>query len=177
MTTESIRRTRNFTDPSHINSAICRSPLGDLTIWASPDGIVRIDLPGHPRTSRSRSTTEAGPAAPLLDRARRQLDEYFGGQRREFELPLDWQLSTPFQCEVLATAAREVGYGTTCSYQELATLAGHPRSARAVGAALRDNPIAVIVPCHRILARSGELRGFSGGLEAKRWLLALERQT
>lgn len=105
--------------------------------------------------------------------AARQLDEYFGGQRRRFDLPLDLSRLGSFQRVVLLTL-REVPYGEVVSYGELAAMAGHPGAARAVGGAMRGNPLPIFIPCHRVLLSTGELGGFGGRPDLKRRLLELE---
>ena len=109
-----------------------------------------------------------------LDEIRRQLADYLAGRRRRFDVPVDLVLASPFQQEVLATLTHEVGYGRTSSYGELARRIGRPAASRAVGGALNHNPLCVVVPCHRVVASSGALTGYAGGLEAKRRLLDLE---
>jgi len=104
---------------------------------------------------------------------RRELDEYFDGRRREFELPLDWTLVGPFGRRVLG-AASQIPYGNVLTYTEIATEAGSPRGSRAAGNALGANPIPIVVPCHRVLRRGGALGGYAGGLDRKRFLLELE---
>ncbi|MDX6223762.1 MAG: methylated-DNA-[protein]-cysteine S-methyltransferase [Frankiales bacterium] len=108
-----------------------------------------------------------------LDQVRRALDGYLSGRRREIALPVDLRLATPFGRRVLeATAGIE--YGTTASYGAIAAEIGSPRASRAVGAALGANPVCIVVPCHRVLRTGGALGGYAGGLDAKRYLLALE---
>jgi methylated-DNA-[protein]-cysteine S-methyltransferase len=114
----------------------------------------------------------AGPASEVLAGARRQLAEYFAGARRHFDLPLS-PAGTPFQLRVWE-ALRALAWGETVSYAELARRVGAPGAARAVGAANGRNPIAVVVPCHRVIGADGTLTGFGGGVEAKEWLLAHE---
>lgn len=111
-----------------------------------------------------------------LDAVRRELDDYLAGRRRDFDLPVDPVLATPFQRTVLERLV-EVRYGTTASYGALATALGRPTASRAVGAALGANPLCVVLPCHRVVAASGALTGYAGGLEAKRLLLELESRT
>lgn len=110
----------------------------------------------------------------VLDAARRQLAEFLAGQRRTFDLTVDLALATPFQQVVLSRLAGSVEYGRTTSYGSLAREIGQPSAARAVGTALGANPVCVVMPCHRVVASSGALTGYAGGLEAKRQLLALE---
>jgi methylated-DNA-[protein]-cysteine S-methyltransferase len=109
-----------------------------------------------------------------LDATRRQLAEFLAGQRHTFDLTVDLALATPFQRVVLSRLTGIVGYGRTTSYGSLAREIGQPTAARAVGTALGMNPVCVVVPCHRVVASSGALTGYAGGLEAKRQLLALE---
>jgi methylated-DNA-[protein]-cysteine S-methyltransferase len=104
---------------------------------------------------------------------RRELDEYFGGRRRAFELALDWSLVGPFGRRVLRVTS-EIPYGGVLSYAEVAADAGSPRGYRATGNALGANPIPIVVPCHRVLRSGGSLGGYGGGLERKRFLLELE---
>ena len=109
-----------------------------------------------------------------LDRLRRELEQFLAGRMRAFTVPLDLTLASPFQREVLAQLAAGVGYGERTTYGALALAAGRPTAARAVGAALGANPLCVVLPCHRVLAASGSLTGYAGGLAAKRHLLDLE---
>jgi methylated-DNA-[protein]-cysteine S-methyltransferase len=113
-----------------------------------------------------------GPAGELLERARRQLAEYFARSRTTFDLPLD-AVGSVFQRRVW-DALRAIPYGTTVSYSELARRLCDSRATRAVGAANGRNPIPIIVPCHRVVGARGELTGFGGGLDRKRWLLEHE---
>jgi methylated-DNA-[protein]-cysteine S-methyltransferase len=108
--------------------------------------------------------------APVTD----QLDAYFAGELKEFELPLDWSLTTGFNRRVLRELATGVPYGSVVGYQDLADRVGEPGAARAVGAAMGANPLPVVVPCHRVIESDGGIGGFGGGLEIKRALLALE---
>jgi methylated-DNA-[protein]-cysteine S-methyltransferase len=112
-------------------------------------------------------------APAKLDEPRRELDEYFRGARRQFELRLDWRLMTSFTRRVLrATAA--IPYGGVSTYKAVATDAGSPRGSRAAGNALGSNPIPIVIPCHRVLHSDGGLGGYTGGLDRKRELLAIE---
>ena len=113
-------------------------------------------------------------AAPgALDLPRRQLDEYFSGRRRSFELGIDWRLVGGFARRVLQASTR-IPYGATASYAEMAAAAGSPRAFRAAGNALGANPMPIVVPCHRVLHSGGGLGGYTGGLDRKRTLLAVE---
>ena len=153
--------------------SVMDSPIGPLTLVVQDGALTRLAM----QAQRHRPAPEMfGPQAhddhPLLDDAIGQLTEYFEGRRTRFDLPLRLQ-GTPFQSRVWA-ALREIPYGTTISYGQLAARIGSPRASRAVGLANGRNPIAVIVPCHRIVAADGTLGGYGGGAERKRHLLALE---
>jgi methylated-DNA-[protein]-cysteine S-methyltransferase len=108
-----------------------------------------------------------------LDKVRRELDEYFEGERRSFETPLDWSLVSGFHLKVLRATAR-IPYGSVSTYKDMARSAGSPRAARAAGNALHNNPIPIVVPCNRVLHSGGGLGGYGGGLEMKEALLTLE---
>jgi methylated-DNA-[protein]-cysteine S-methyltransferase len=145
-----------------------RSPVGQLTIVASDAGLHSLALPNQPS---ARACPEPGwhrdrhAAREVL----RQLDSYFAGELQQFELPLSPR-GTPFQRGVWDRLLT-IGYGQTCSYGTIASALGKPNAARAVGAANGSNPIAIIVPCHRVIGGDGRLTGYAGGLDAKRWLL------
>ena len=111
--------------------------------------------------------------SPLAKETRRQLNEYFQGERREFQLPYRFA-GTPFQ-EKVWNALTEIPYGETRSYGEIAKRIGEPKAARAVGQAVNRNPIWIVIPCHRIVGAGGKLTGYAGGLELKQQLLDLEQ--
>jgi methylated-DNA-[protein]-cysteine S-methyltransferase len=155
------------------------SPFGELLLATTRRGLLRVAFPEEDvdsvleRISR-RISPRIVEAPALLDRARRELDEYFEGRRRAFDLELDWSLAGgPFGREVLRVTS-EIPYGGVLSYREVATDAGSPRGSRAAGNALGSNPIPIVVPCHRVLHSGGGLGGYGGGLDRKRWLLELE---
>ena len=112
--------------------------------------------------------------SPLSRRCREQLEEYFAGKRKTFDLPLD-PAGTPFQRAVWQ-ALRAIPYGQTCSYADIAARIGRPKACRAVGMANHRNPIAILIPCHRVIGKKGSLTGYAGGLEIKERLLELERE-
>ncbi|MEJ0096605.1 MAG: methylated-DNA--[protein]-cysteine S-methyltransferase [Methylocella sp.] len=149
-----------------------KSPVGELKLVASNDGLAAIlwenDNPQRVRLNIVGEDQEH----PILLEAERQLEEYFGGLRRAFDLKLDFA-GTEFQKKVWR-ALLTVPFGETRSYVQIARQIGNPSAVRAVGAANGKNPISVIAPCHRVLGSSGELTGFAGGLEAKAHLLSLE---
>jgi methylated-DNA-[protein]-cysteine S-methyltransferase len=151
------------------------SPVGTLLLAATPAGLVSVAYDAE--SGLERLAAGISPrilAAPRrLDPARRELDEYFAGRRREFDLSLDWQLVRGFSRRVLEATAR-VPFGGLASYREMATAAGSPRAVRAAGNALGHNPLPIVVPCHRIVRTGGALGGYTGGLERKRTLLAIE---
>jgi methylated-DNA-[protein]-cysteine S-methyltransferase len=154
------------------------SPFGPLLLAATRRGIVRIGLPTQDGDEllaelAARVSPRVLEAPARLDEVRRELDLYFEGRLRDFDLPLDWQLTRGFYRKVLRATAR-IPYGQTRSYTEMATKAGSPRAVRATGTALGSNPLPIIVPCHRVLRSGGALGGYGGGLEVKQALLELE---
>ncbi|MEI2701761.1 MAG: methylated-DNA--[protein]-cysteine S-methyltransferase [Baekduia sp.] len=155
------------------------SPFGPIVLGATEAGIVRVALPTEPEERvLEELALRVSPrvlrvARPALVETRRALDRYFGGAPEPFELPLDWQLVRGFRSEVLHEL-REVGYGQTVSYAELAARAGRPAAVRATGTAMATNPLPILVPCHRVLRTGGAIGGYGGGVEMKRGLLALE---
>ena len=154
------------------------TPLGELLLTASESALTGVYFPtsrhGPPPAERAGWVEDdgCGPAGALLARARRQLEDYFARGRTAFELPLD-PAGSAFQQRVW-DAISAIPYGTTASYSELARRLGDPRTSRAVGAATGKNPLPIIVPCHRVVGARGELTGFGGGLDRKRWLLEHE---
>jgi methylated-DNA-[protein]-cysteine S-methyltransferase len=155
-------------------TATVPSPVGPLTLLVSDAGLRAVlwptEAPGE-RVSWPDDTREE-PGHPVLRLASEQLDEYFAGRRRTFDVPLDLH-GTPFQIKAWRLLAA-VPYGSTVSYRQQALLLGDPNKARAVGAANGRNPVSIILPCHRVVGASGALTGFAGGLEAKRSLLEFE---
>jgi methylated-DNA-[protein]-cysteine S-methyltransferase len=152
------------------------SPVGPLTLAATPEGVVRIGF-GTEEHVLDEVAAAVSPRVVRLpsrfDRLRRQLDEYFAGDRRAFEVPLDRRLSHGYHRQVLE-ALSEVPYGETVSYKDLAVRTGNPGASRAVGTAMATNPIPIVVPCHRVLRSGGALGGYGGGIDTKVWLLRLE---
>ena len=154
------------------------SPLGPLTVFVTPHGLVRLSYPGEPLDDQlDELATLISPrvlAAPeRTDDVRRQLDDYFGGSRRDFELPIDWRLLRGFRADVLRATSR-IPFGSVISYRDVAAAAGSPNAYRAAGNALGSNPIPIVVPCHRVVHAGGGLGGYTGGLERKQFLLRLE---
>ena len=139
-----------------------RSPLGDLLLFGDEQALrgVYMDAKAPPGWRRSDEAFAA---------AGEQLDQYFAGERRDFDLPLDLR-GTPFQRRVWQ-ALLTIPYGETRSYGEIAAQIGRPDRPRAVGAANGRNPVSIVVPCHRVIGSDGSLTGYGGGLARKRWLL------
>lgn len=142
------------------------SPIGRLRIEDDGKAIIALHIFGN-------KECYAENESPLLQEAKKQLEEYFAGNRREFDLPISLH-GTDFQQKVW-NALRAIPYGTTLSYGEVAAKIGNPKASRAVGGANNKNPIMIIVPCHRVIGANGSLVGFGGGLSAKEYLLALEK--
>jgi len=159
--------------------AIFETSLGWVGVAFSNRGIRALHLPRGSRAHALRDLQRAFPygviAAPPANIAH-ELREYAQGRRREFDVTLDWSALKPFQRAVLMSA-REIPFGETRSYGWLANAIGKPRASRAVGQALHNNPVPILVPCHRVVASDGGLGGYAGGLALKRKLLALEGAT
>lgn len=154
------------------------SPVGPLLLAATEAGLVRIAYKAEDHDEvlqalADRISPRVLNAPARLDQPARELDEYFAGQRRGFDLPLDWRLSAGFRLAVLSHLT-EIGYGQTASYAAVAALAGHPRAVRAAATACATNPLPVVVPCHRVIHSDGRIGRYLGGPEAKRTLLTLE---
>lgn len=154
------------------------SPLGLLLLAATERGVVRVafDLEDHDAVLQllaDRISPRVLLAPARLDPVARELEEYFAGRRRSFDLPLDFSLSKGFRLSVL-THLPDIAYGRTASYAQVAAAAGNPRAVRAVGTACATNPIPLIVPCHRVVRSDGSYGQYLGGTQAKRTLLALE---
>ena len=153
-----------------ITTTTMESPVGTLTLTARDGRLTRLHMDGQrhaPAGSPDGERDDAG-LAPVVE----QLEAYFAGSREAFDVPLDLA-GTEFQRSVWA-GLLEIPYGETMSYGELARRVGRPGASRAVGLANGRNPVAIIVPCHRVIGADGKLVGFGGGLRRKRWLLELE---
>ncbi|WP_081416348.1 methylated-DNA--[protein]-cysteine S-methyltransferase [Arthrobacter castelli] len=154
------------------------TPVGTLLLATTEEGLVRVAYPiqGHDAVL-AQLASDISPrilhAPEQLREPTRQLDEYFAGRRRQFDLQLDNRLSPGFRRSVLSQLPG-IGYGSTVSYGELAAMAGNPKAARAVGTACGANPLPVVVPCHRVVRSDGSAGGYAGGPEAKEALLKLE---
>jgi len=154
---------------------VVASPVGDLFVASTPRGLCRISYTVEGQEEMVARIFGTRVLRTPLDEVRRELDEYFEGRRREFDLPIDLRVA-PFHADVLRELAR-VPYGRTDTYGHLAALVGRPGAARAVGTVMNRNPIPIVLPCHRIVGANGALTGYCGGLPAKRYLLGLEGAT
>ena len=154
------------------------SPVGALLLAATPHGLVRVayEVEDHDRvldTLAHRISPRLLRAPRRLDAAARELDEYFGGRRQVFGLPLDLSMSAGFR-QLVQRHLPEIGYGQTRTYGQVAELVGNPRAVRAVGTACATNPLPVVVPCHRVLKADGTPGEYVGGPDVKKALLRLE---
>lgn len=148
------------------------SPVGRLLLAGSRD---TLEIIGFSSGAKARGADPDWTRSDeFFGRAKKQLDEYFAGSRRHFELALAPQ-ATPFQAEVLV-ALQQIPYGETCSYLDIAVAVGNPKAVRAVGGANGNNPLPIVIPCHRVVGSNGSLTGFGGGVDTKRFLLDLERR-
>ena len=166
-----------YDQPTPIKTMRLSTPVGELVLWADDDGLTHLVLPGaaRPRQPADAEADDGGQDVAIhhhLLAAATQLDEYFAGERTSFDLALDPQ-GTPFQRRVWFALA-DIPYGKTTSYAELARRVGSPKAFRAVGQANGKNPLAIILPCHRVINSDGSIGGYGGGLPMKRQLLALE---
>jgi methylated-DNA-[protein]-cysteine S-methyltransferase len=158
-------------------------PVGRLLLATRIDGTLLassyVATEAETETALDRISRRISPrilhGGRALDTVRRQLDDYFEGRLRSFDVSVDLTLATPFQRTVLERLASTVRYATTTSYGRLAGDLGRPTASRAVGAALGANPLCIVLPCHRVVAASGAPTGYAGGLAAKQFLLDLER--
>jgi methylated-DNA-[protein]-cysteine S-methyltransferase len=168
---ENERREETFKGLQNREQASIHTPLGPLVIEASERGLMHIYLAP---SGEEASGHEPAPDSVLAE-AVRQLEQYFAGSRRDFDLPFEIE-GSEFERRVLEELAH-VPYGTTVSYGELAAIAGYPGAARAVGSVMRNNQLMIVLPCHRVIGADGSLRGYGGlgcELDNKRWLLELE---
>ncbi len=169
-------------DPSDVSYVVEDTVIGRMLLARKASGaLVASTFIATPQDEDVVLTRLAAKISPrvlrqprALDEARRQLEDFLAGRSRRFTLPTDLALASDFQRLVLPTLASSVGYGTRATYAQLAVRVERPKAARAVGAALGANPLCVVLPCHRVVASSGALTGYAGGLAAKRYLLDLE---
>ncbi|HLH39954.1 MAG TPA: methylated-DNA--[protein]-cysteine S-methyltransferase [Bryobacteraceae bacterium] len=154
-----------------MNYVYLETPIGTLLIAGDEAAVRRIEFPKNGKPARPEPSWRESPRGPVGE-ASRQLREYFAGKREQFDLPIAPE-GTAFQRGVWRRL-REIPYGETISYGELAKRVGNPKASRAVGAANGQNPIPIVIPCHRVIGASGKLTGFGGGLPIKQALLELE---
>ncbi|MFB8142066.1 methylated-DNA--[protein]-cysteine S-methyltransferase [Streptomyces parvus] len=179
------------TGASDVSLTVLPTPLGDLRLAATADALVYCGFQplaevrarlartglreaGQDGQDRQGDQNGGGARRAVLDEACAQLDAYLTGRLRSFGLPLDLCLATPFSRETVSSLEAFVPYGSTATYGALARALARPRAARAVGTALGANPLCVVLPCHRIVGSTGTLTGYAGGVDAKKYLLALE---
>lgn len=170
-----LRRAEKDVDVAY---AEVESPLGNLLVAVTPRGLVRLAYPNQGEEEvleelADRVSPRILRAPTRTDEVRRELDQYFEGRRRGFEVPVDWALSHGFFRKVLRATAR-IPYGRVRTYTEMAARAGNPRAYRAAGNALHSNQVPIVVPCHRVVHADGGLAGYGGGVERKEFLLELE---
>lgn len=162
--------------PVEVAYEVADSPLGPLLVAVTGRGLVRLSY-GDEADVLEELAEDLSPRILRLpgrtDEVRRELDQYFEGRRRRFEVPVDWALTRGFTRSVLRAAAG-IPFGRLSSYREVASRAGSERAYRAAGNALGSNPIPIVVPCHRVVHAGGGLGGYTGGLERKEFLLRLE---
>jgi methylated-DNA-[protein]-cysteine S-methyltransferase len=153
------------------------SPVGELFVAVSDQGLAAISFDTRAEEQLGRLSRFAGPrvlrSSRSVDETRRELDEYFAGKRRAFDISLDLRALAPFTTSVLRELAR-VPYGETTTYGALAARVGRPRAARAVGTVMNRNRIPIVLPCHRVVGSNGDLVGYGGGIDRKITLLELE---
>jgi methylated-DNA-[protein]-cysteine S-methyltransferase len=156
---------------------VADTPVGPLLLAVTEAGLCRVSFDPEPERETDELARTFGVrvlrSPREVDRVRRELDEYFQGRRRMFDLPLDLRGRTGFSREILDRLAR-VPYGEVTTYKSLAVEAGNPHAARAVGTIMNRNPIPIVLPCHRVVGSNGSLVGYGGGLDRKRQLLDLE---
>jgi methylated-DNA-[protein]-cysteine S-methyltransferase len=183
MTTVPTTLDRQFRDAAaaagllDVSYDVADTPIGQLLVAVTDVGLCRISYDPEPERETEQLASIFGPrvlrASRRIDPVKRELDEYFEGRRRSFDLPIDLRGRSEFSRIVLEQLAR-VPYGEVTTYGSLAARSGRPRAARAVGTIMNRNPIPIILPCHRVVGSTGSLVGYGGGLDRKRLLLDLE---
>lgn len=156
-----------------MNSCIYDSPIGKLRICEENGAITQLYIQSEEETVTGEEATTYTEVSVVLKEACRQLSEYFVGERKQFDLPLCLK-GTFFQQKVWQ-ALRKIPYGESRSYQDIAVAIGNSKAVRAIGGANHNNPVMIIVPCHRVINKDGSLGGFGGGVDVKQYLLELEK--
>jgi methylated-DNA-[protein]-cysteine S-methyltransferase len=160
-----------------VQYGVAETPVGDLFLAVTDRGVCRISYDAEPDRQTELLARTFGArilrSTRAVDPVKRELDEYFEGKRRDFDVPVDLRVGSDFSRAVLAQLAR-VPYGEVTTYGSLAERSGRPRAARAVGTIMNRNPIPIVLPCHRVVGSTGRLVGYGGGLDRKRLLLDLE---
>lgn len=151
--------------PSTLTQAIVSTPVGSLKVTASEKGLVKVSL-------MNKKGDQQKPQQKLLNEIINQIKEYFAGHRRMFDVPLDRE-GTDFQKKVWKETAK-IPFGKTLTYSDIAKKIGHPKAVRAVGTALGKNPVCIVIPCHRVLPKSGGIGSYAYGAKMKKWLLSHE---
>jgi methylated-DNA-[protein]-cysteine S-methyltransferase len=152
--------------------ATCSSPIGDILLVADDSGLLQLHLPGS--FADRDDLSASAPAGAVLAKAAGQLEAYFAGDLTQFDLPLS-PTGTTFQLKVWRALA-DIPYAKTESYGSVAARVGNPKASRAVGMANNKNPLAIVLPCHRVIGSNGTLVGYGGGLDMKQWLLRHEAE-
>jgi methylated-DNA-[protein]-cysteine S-methyltransferase len=157
---------------------VLTSPVGPLWVAIGPKGVTTIHYGDEPSESELRRLVRVYGPGVVPDPKRssalaRELDQYFSGRRREFDIDVDLSGLTPFQTKILAATAK-IPFGAVSTYRAVARRAGNEKASRAAGGALNQNPIPIVVPCHRVVGSNGALVGYAGGLDVKRRLLEIE---
>lgn len=170
-----VARANDFVDVAYGD---VETPFGTYVVAVTPRGLVRLAFSDEAEDAvlddlAQRVSPRVLRASKRVDPVRRELDQYFEGKRRRFDTKLDWSLVRGFNLKVLRATAR-IPYGSVSTYKDMARSAGSPAAARAAGNALHNNPIPIVVPCHRVLHSGGGMGGYGGGLEMKERLLKLE---
>ena len=158
--------------PTGAVTAAIDSPLGTIRLAASAQGLFSVWFDAQ-ADSPDASHWARDPNHAVLQQAARHLNDYFSGQRRQFDLPLDLSAGTSFQ-QAVWRALLEIPFGQTSSYGKVSAAIGKPKAVRAVGGAIGRNPLSIVVPCHRVIGANGALTGYSGGMQRKVALLQLE---
>ena len=184
----------SLTSGTPVMLGTCDTPVGKMLIGCSDSGLLAISYanattganagaPGKAEAALKKRMKShipdvrfVGGATSEVTAVAEQLGGYFAGRRTAWDIPLDWSLTTGFR-RAVQQASCEIGYGETLSYGELAAAAGNPRAARAAGSAMATNPISIVVPCHRVVRSGGDIGNYGGGIDAKKFLLALEKSS